>query len=156
MAERDAGGVGSAQRRRERRLRSMLRHERQSVAMALAEALHHSSGPSTKKVVERREGSEEMEVETHTKHRRLHLWGRAWHLCLRWRGRRRGSRRRVRVSRRSTPRPSPSSPARPCRRGWRRSGGRRRRSLEEEQQAMRVKEEDPGGWQQALGSDGVQ
>ena len=44
------GGTGSARRRRERRLRSMLRHERMAVAMALAEALHHSSGP---KVMER-------------------------------------------------------------------------------------------------------
>ena len=35
---------GAATRRRERRLRSMLRHERMAVAMALAEALHHSSG----------------------------------------------------------------------------------------------------------------
>ena len=30
-------------RRRQRRLRSMLRHERQSIAMALAEILHHSA-----------------------------------------------------------------------------------------------------------------
>ena len=35
--------TGSARRRRERRLRSMLRHERMSVAMALAERLHHSA-----------------------------------------------------------------------------------------------------------------
>ena len=34
---------GAAQRRRERRLRSMLRHERMTVAMALAEFSHHSS-----------------------------------------------------------------------------------------------------------------
>ena len=33
----------AAQRRRERRLRSMLRHERMTVAMVLAEKLHHSS-----------------------------------------------------------------------------------------------------------------
>ena len=33
----------AAQRRRERRLRSMLRHERMSVAKALAEKLHHSA-----------------------------------------------------------------------------------------------------------------
>ena len=39
-----AGGTSSGCRRRERRLRSMLRHERMAVAMALAEALHHSSG----------------------------------------------------------------------------------------------------------------
>ena len=42
--ERDAGGgTGSARRRRERRLRSLLRHERMSVAMALAESTHHSA-----------------------------------------------------------------------------------------------------------------
>ena len=35
--ERDVRGEGSARRRRERRLRCMLRHERQTVAMALAE-----------------------------------------------------------------------------------------------------------------------
>ena len=34
--------TGAARRRRERRLRSMLRHERQTVAMELAVALHHS------------------------------------------------------------------------------------------------------------------
>ena len=42
--ERDAGGgTGSARRRRERRLRSTLRHERMSVAMAFAESTHHSA-----------------------------------------------------------------------------------------------------------------
>ena len=44
VAREAEGGTGSARRRRERRLRSMLRHERMAVAMALAEALHHSSG----------------------------------------------------------------------------------------------------------------
>ena len=47
--------TGSARRRRERRLRSMLRHERMSVAMALAERLHHSacrSVPLRKELVE--------------------------------------------------------------------------------------------------------
>ena len=34
-------------------------------AVALAPALHHSSGPSTKKVVERREEQEEEVYETH-------------------------------------------------------------------------------------------
>ena len=34
--------AGAARRRRERRLRAMLRHERQTVAMELAAALHHS------------------------------------------------------------------------------------------------------------------
>ena len=41
LAER-AGGA--AQRRRDRRLRSFLRHERMTVRMALAEAPHHSCG----------------------------------------------------------------------------------------------------------------
>ena len=40
----DHAGAGSARRRRERRLRSWWRHERMSIACALAEALHHSSG----------------------------------------------------------------------------------------------------------------
>ena len=49
---------GAPMRRRQRRLRSMLRHEQQSVALALAQALHHSAGPSKTKVVERRERQE--------------------------------------------------------------------------------------------------
>ena len=48
MAER---GAGSARRRRERRLRSWLRHERMTVRMELAAARHHSAfkgaGPET-------------------------------------------------------------------------------------------------------------
>ena len=40
--ERDVGGAGSARRRRERRLRCIFRLERQTVAMELAAALHHS------------------------------------------------------------------------------------------------------------------
>ena len=44
--ERDSG---AAKRRRERRLRSWLKHERQTVRMALAEALHHSSGTTPSK-----------------------------------------------------------------------------------------------------------
>ena len=36
-------GTSAAKRRREQRLRSMLRHEGQTVAMALAEASHHSA-----------------------------------------------------------------------------------------------------------------
>ena len=39
----DGGGTGSARRRRERRLRSFLRHERMAVVMALSECKHHSS-----------------------------------------------------------------------------------------------------------------
>ena len=64
MAERDGG---SARRRRERRLRSFLRHERMTVRMELAAALHHSSfrgaGPEThdaprsQKTVNSREGA---------------------------------------------------------------------------------------------------
>ena len=43
-AGRDSGGgEGAARRRRERHLRSMLRHERQTVAMAVAECMHHSA-----------------------------------------------------------------------------------------------------------------
>ena len=45
---------GAAQRRRERRLRSWLRHERQTVAMVLAEACHHSSGSFPPTLKERR------------------------------------------------------------------------------------------------------
>ena len=45
---------GAAQRRRERRLRSWLRHERQTVAMVLAEACHHSSGTFPPTLKERR------------------------------------------------------------------------------------------------------
>ena len=44
MAERDGSGVGSARRRRERRLRSWWRHERTTIAAQLAVALHHSRG----------------------------------------------------------------------------------------------------------------
>ena len=36
-------GTSAVRRRRERRLRSMLRHERMTVAMALAEVTHHSA-----------------------------------------------------------------------------------------------------------------
>ena len=43
MAGGEVCGEGAARRRRERRLRSWLRHERQSVAMALVEQKHHAS-----------------------------------------------------------------------------------------------------------------
>ena len=56
MAACDA--TSAAKRRRERRLRAWLRHERQSIALHLAEALHHSAGSSRTKVVGRREGEE--------------------------------------------------------------------------------------------------
>ena len=54
--------AASARRRRERRLRLFLRHERMAVALHLAEALHHSSGASLEPVVERREEEVEAEV----------------------------------------------------------------------------------------------
>ena len=41
MVERDLGAV---QRRRHRQLRSFLKHERMTLRMTLAEALHHSCG----------------------------------------------------------------------------------------------------------------
>ena len=46
MAARDGadGGTRSARRRRERRLRSWLRHEQQSIAAVLATVTHHSFG----------------------------------------------------------------------------------------------------------------
>ena len=50
MADSSGQPSGAARRRRERRLRSMLRHEQQTVRMALAAALHHSAGPEVKKV----------------------------------------------------------------------------------------------------------
>ena len=40
--------MSAAQRRRQLRLRSMLRHEQQTVRMDLADALHHSAGPKEK------------------------------------------------------------------------------------------------------------
>ena len=46
--------TGAAARRRGRRLRSWLRHERQTVAMVLAEACHHSSGTFPPTLKERR------------------------------------------------------------------------------------------------------
>ena len=42
---------GATRRRRERRLRSWLRHERMTVRMELAAALHHSAGPVTNDAV---------------------------------------------------------------------------------------------------------
>ena len=48
--ERDGdGGTRSARRRRQRRFRSFLRHERMAVAMALAERLHHSANVTDSK-----------------------------------------------------------------------------------------------------------
>ena len=66
-----ADGEGtSAMRRRQRRLRSWLRHERQTVAMELAAALHHSRdvGPGTHAGLRAQKAAssrEEAGVETH-------------------------------------------------------------------------------------------
>ena len=59
---RDGGGTSCARRRRKRRLRSFLRHERMAVALHLAKVLHYSSGASLEPVAERRE-EEEVEAE---------------------------------------------------------------------------------------------
>ena len=48
MAGGEVDGEGAARRRRQRRLRSWLKHERQSVAMALAEYTHHASRGQTR------------------------------------------------------------------------------------------------------------
>ena len=48
MADPAEQPSGAARRRRERRLRSTLRHEQQTVRKALAAALHHSAGPKEK------------------------------------------------------------------------------------------------------------
>ena len=54
----DVERASAAQRRRGRRLRAALRHERQSIAMALAESLHHTSR-GQKKARAGEEGHEE-------------------------------------------------------------------------------------------------
>ena len=59
LAARDS----AAQWRRERRLRSWLKHERQTVAMALAESLHHGA--------QRPEKVRAREVEEQDKHEAL-------------------------------------------------------------------------------------
>ena len=72
-----ADGAGtSAMRRRQRRLRSWLRHERQTVAMELAAALHHSRdvGPGTHAGLRAQKAAssrEEAGVETHNAPRGL-------------------------------------------------------------------------------------
>ena len=64
MAERgDAGGGTGSARRRERRLRSTLRHERMAVAMALAESLHRGA--------QRQEKARVREVEEQDQHAAL-------------------------------------------------------------------------------------
>ena len=44
LTSMEVGGTGAARRWGERRLRSMLRHEQQTVRVALASVMHHSSG----------------------------------------------------------------------------------------------------------------
>ena len=60
VAGGDFDGEGAARRRRQRRLRSWLKHERQSVAMALAKYTHHASRGQT-----RARAREEVEHEKH-------------------------------------------------------------------------------------------
>ena len=55
MAGRDDGGVGSARRRRDRQFRVFRRHERLTVRMEMAAALHHSAQRTGPVVVEPRE-----------------------------------------------------------------------------------------------------
>ena len=83
VVEREAGGgTGSARRRRERRLRSMLRHERMSVEMALAESTHHSA-PRGKKMA--RAGGERETNDTATLRKmllpRVGFCGTLWDIC---------------------------------------------------------------------------
>ena len=66
MAGSEVCGEGAARRRRERRLRSWLRHERESVAMALAEQKHHASRRRL------RGRAREVEAKRHDDRRLLH------------------------------------------------------------------------------------
>ena len=68
VGERDVRGAGSARRRRERRLRCMLRHERQTVAMAHAEQLHHSANRVERDAALRRQTTRAREVEERELH----------------------------------------------------------------------------------------
>ena len=61
MAELAGCDVGSVRRRRERRLRQWLRHERMTVAMVLAESTHHATPRGQKEMARTRE---EVESET--------------------------------------------------------------------------------------------
>ena len=58
MAGGDVDGEGAARSRRQRRQRSWLKHERQSVAMALAEYTHHASRGQTRARAREEAGSE--------------------------------------------------------------------------------------------------
>ena len=93
--ERDVCGAGSARRRRERRLRCMFRHERQTVAMALAEQLYRSANrverdaASRQQMTRAREG--EVREEHHALRDRRDLSRGCGRLPFRSRDRRRGS-----------------------------------------------------------------
>ena len=69
-ADRAHGSSGSPKRRRQRRLRSWLRHERQTVALELAAALHHSRdvGPGTHASLRAQKAASSGEVEAHETH----------------------------------------------------------------------------------------
>ena len=71
VGERCVRGAGSARRRRERRLRCMLRHERQTVAMALAEQLHHSANRVERDAAPRRQTTRAREGEVREEHHAL-------------------------------------------------------------------------------------
>ena len=92
---RDANATGAA-RRRQRRLRQWLRHERLSVAMALAESQHHTAPRGQKKARAREGGSELQYTATFQKTRppQPELFqlpaGDGQHLCLRSLARRHG------------------------------------------------------------------
>ena len=72
-AERAHGSSGSAKRRRQRRLRSWLRHERQTVALEVAAALHHSRdvGPGTHAGLRAQKAASSGEVEAYETHSAL-------------------------------------------------------------------------------------
>ena len=62
MAARASGAV---QRRNLRRLRAALRHEQQSIAMALASALHHSADKTTSSQHDSQRGQKNAGTEYH-------------------------------------------------------------------------------------------
>ena len=91
MAERDGG---SARRRRERQLRSFLRHERMTVRMELAAALHHSAykgaGPRRTTLHGARRRSTPGRKRCSSSCLRRTPQGGGQRLCLRWLARRHG------------------------------------------------------------------
>ena len=66
-----ADGAGAAKRGRERRLRSWVKHERLTVAMALAEQLHHSANRVERDAALRRQTTRAREGEVREEHHAL-------------------------------------------------------------------------------------